>query len=217
MAQFDGSIFATVGADISDYQAAMNKIQSSTQRAFQKAQDAAANSSNRMVQRIGQIMAQLANNGESLGKRLGTAFSTGLKLSIGEIQRIAASIGEKIPQPIKNGFNKALTSINSSIKKAFNFDVSKAIQSPSKALYELSSMASRTGQNIARTFENLANSTLTFAARLPAPFRAGFNAIAMSAVSARDKVRNTFNNLATSLGSTATSQISASWVACSAV
>lgn len=120
MAQFDGSIFATVGADISDYQAAMNKIQSSTQRAFQKAQDAAANSSNRMVQRIGQIMAQLANNGESLGKRLGTAFSTGLKLSIGEIQRIAASIGEKIPQPIKNGFNKALTSINSSIKKAFN-------------------------------------------------------------------------------------------------
>ena len=34
MAQFDGSIFATVGADISDYQAAMNKIQSSTQRAF---------------------------------------------------------------------------------------------------------------------------------------------------------------------------------------
>ena len=28
MAQFDGSIFATVGADISDYQAAMNKIQS---------------------------------------------------------------------------------------------------------------------------------------------------------------------------------------------
>ena len=164
-----------------------------------------------MVQRIGQIMAQLANNGESLGKRLGTAFSTGLKLSIGEIQRIAASIGEKIPQPIKNGFNKALTSINSSIKKAFNFDVSKAIQSPSKALYELSSMASRTGQNIARTFENLANSTLTFATRLPAPFRAGFNAIAMGAVSARDKVRNAFNGLATSLGSTATSQISASW------
>ena len=211
MAGFDGSIYAYVGADIADYQAAMDKITTATQRAFETAQDAAVNNSNRLVQRVGQIMAQLANNGESLGKRLGTAFSTGLNLSIGEIQRVAASIGEKIPQPIKNGFNKAISSINNSIKNAFNFDISKAIQSPSKALYELSSMATRTGQNIARTFDNLANSTLTFATRLPAPFRNGFNAIAMSAVSTRDKVRNAFNGLATSLGSTATSQISASW------
>jgi hypothetical protein len=103
MAEFDGSIYAYVGADIADYQAAMNKITTATQRAFEKAQDAAVNNSNRLVQRVGQIMAQLANNGESLGKRLGTAFSTGLNLSIGEIQRIASSIGEKIPQPIKNG------------------------------------------------------------------------------------------------------------------
>jgi hypothetical protein len=99
MAEFDGSIYAYVGADIADYQAAMNKITTATQRAFEKAQDAAVNNSNRLVQRVGQIMAQLANNGESLGKRLGTAFSTGLNLSIGEIQRIASSIGEKIPQP----------------------------------------------------------------------------------------------------------------------
>ena len=40
------------------------------------------NNSNRLVQRVGQIMAQLANNGESLGKRLGTAFSTGLNISL---------------------------------------------------------------------------------------------------------------------------------------
>lgn len=78
------------------------------------------NSSNRLVQRVGQIMAQLANNGESLGRRLGTAFSTGLNLSIGEIQRIASSIGEKIPQPIKNGFNTALTAIQNSVNSLAN-------------------------------------------------------------------------------------------------
>ena len=46
-------------------------------------------------------MAQLANNGESLGKRLGTAFSTGLNLSIGEIQRMASSNWRKDPSAHK--------------------------------------------------------------------------------------------------------------------
>ena len=39
MAEFDGSIYAYVGADIDDYQAAMNKITTATQRAFEKAQE----------------------------------------------------------------------------------------------------------------------------------------------------------------------------------
>lgn len=120
MAEFDGSIFATVGADIKDYQQAMDQIAASTQRAFQKAQDAAVNSSNSMVQKVGQIMAQLASNGQPLGQRLGNAFSTGLNLSLGSIQRIAASIGEKIPQPIKNGFNQALTAIQSGVNAVSN-------------------------------------------------------------------------------------------------
>ncbi len=103
---FDGSIFADIGANTKDYEQAMARIVSTTQNAFRKAQDTAVNSSNKMVQIIGQIMAQLANNGESLGKRLGSAYATGLKLSIGEIQRIAASIGEKNSRTHKEWFSK---------------------------------------------------------------------------------------------------------------
>lgn len=114
---FDGSIFAEIGANTSDYEAAMAKIVSSTQNAFNKAQDAAVNSANKMVQMIGQVMAQLANNGQSLGQRLGNAYSTGLKLSLGQIQRIAASIGEKIPEPIKNGFSKAFTAVQAIVQR----------------------------------------------------------------------------------------------------
>ena len=170
MTQFDGSIFATVGADISDYQAAMNKIQSSTQRAFQKAQDAAANSSNRMVQRIGQIMAQLATNGQPLGQRLGNAFSTGLNLSLGKVQQIAASIGEKIPQPIKNGFNTALTAIQSGINAASN-----KIPVPIK-----------------NAFTNAANSVSSAASAMASKFSSAFSTVSSKANSAASAISNSF-------------------------
>lgn len=62
-------------------------------------------------------MAQLANNGQSLGQRLGNAYSTGLNLSLGEIQRIASRIGEKIPEPIKAGFAKISGPINNVISQ----------------------------------------------------------------------------------------------------
>lgn len=109
---FDGAINAYIGADTKSYEQAMNEIAASTQKAFQKAQDSAVNSSNRLVQMVGQVMAQLANNGQSLGQRLGNAYSTGLNLSLGEIQRIASRIGEKIPEPIRNGFSKLSTALN---------------------------------------------------------------------------------------------------------
>ena len=170
MAEFDGSIYAYVGADIADYQAAMNKITTATQRAFEKAQDAAVNSSNRLVQRVGQIMAQLANNGESLGRRLGTAFSTGLNLSIGEIQRIASSIGEKIPQPIKNGFNTALTAIQNSVN----------------------SLASKIPQPIQNAFTKATNSVSNFATSASSKVSSAFSTISSKANSAASAISNSF-------------------------
>lgn len=166
---FDGSIFADVGANTKDYEQAMARIVSTTQNAFRKAQDTAVNSSNKMVQIIGQIMAQLANNGESLGKRLGSAYATGLKLSIGEIQRIAASIGE-IPEPIKNGFNKAFSIIQNSVQK-----LSSAIPQPIKS-----------------AFTSATSAVVSLSSKITSAVSAAFNSVSSKASTVADKISSSF-------------------------
>ncbi|NBL19077.1 tape measure protein, partial [Streptococcus equi] len=173
---FDGSIFADVGANTKDYEQAMARIVSTTQNAFRKAQDTAVNSSNKMVQIIGQIMAQLANNGESLGKRLGSAYATGLKLSIGEIQRIAASIGEKIPEPIKNGFNKAFSIIQNSVQK-----LSSAIPHPIKS-----------------AFTSATSAVVSFSSKITSAVSAAFNSVSSKASTVADKISSSFGGRITS-------------------
>lgn len=183
---FDGSIFAEIGANTSDYEAAMAKIVSSTQNAFNKAQDAAVNSANKMVQMIGQVMAQLANNGQSLGQRLGNAYSTGLKLSLGQIQRIAASIGEKIPEPIKNGFSKAFTAVQAIVQR-----MAGAIPTPIKS-----------------AFSSATSSVISFASQISSALSNAFNTVGAKATVVADKISNSFGgkitsavtNLATKLG-----------------
>ena len=59
---FDGSIFAEIGADTRAYERAMNEIAVMTKQAFDNAQKAAVNSSNQMIQKIGQLMNELASN-----------------------------------------------------------------------------------------------------------------------------------------------------------
>lgn len=67
---FDGSIFADVGANTKDYEQAMARIVSTTQNTFRKAQDTAVNSSNKMVQIIGQIMANWRTTANRSGRDL---------------------------------------------------------------------------------------------------------------------------------------------------
>lgn len=198
MAEFDGSIYAYVGADIADYQAAMNKITTATQRAFEKAQDAAVNNSNRLVQRVGQIMAQLANNGESLGKRLGTAFSTGLNLSIGEIQRIASSIGEKIPQPIKNGFNTALTAIQSGVNSIAN-KIPQPIQNAfTKATSSVSSFATSATSKVSSAFSTISSKVSSASNTISNSF---VGKVGSSLTSLSSKAASVATKMASSLGS----------------
>lgn len=198
MAEFDGSIYAYVGADIADYQAAMNKITTATQRAFEKAQDAAVNNSNRLVQRVGQIMAQLANNGESLGKRLGTAFSTGLNLSIGEIQRIASSIGEKIPQPIKNGFNTALTAIQSGVNSIAN-KIPQPIQNAfTKATSSVSSFATSANSKVSSAFSTISSKVSSASNTISNSF---VGKVGSSLTSLSSKAASVATKMASSLGS----------------
>ncbi|HEP3024497.1 TPA: tape measure protein [Streptococcus pyogenes] len=209
---FDGSIFADVGANTKDYEQAMARIVSTTQNAFRKAQDTAVNSSNKMVQIIGQIMAQLANNGESLGKRLGSAYATGLKLSIGEIQRIAASIGEKIPEPIKNGFQKVIIPVASVIDKIRGnltgfinqtkmqlqnlVDIGKIRSAFAKAATGVDILTQRASSKL----NNLSAIFETVAGKLPRPFGTAFRKIASSVSTLNSSIQSVGGKISNSLG-----------------
>lgn len=120
---FDGSIFAEIGADTRAYERAMNEIAVMTKQAFDNAQKAAVNSSNQMIQKIGQLMNELASNSSTLGQKIGQGFKGGLNIALGEIHRIASNIGQRLPEPIQNGLNKvaqAFISLNSKISSALS-------------------------------------------------------------------------------------------------
>ena len=156
------------------------------------------NNSNRLVQRVGQIMAQLANNGESLGKRLGTAFSTGLNLSIGEIQRIASSIGEKIPQPIKNGFNTALTAIQSGVNSIAN-KIPQPIQNAfTKATSSVSSFATSASSKVSSAFSTISSKVSSASNTISNSF---VGKVGSSLTSLSSKAASVATKMASSLGS----------------
>lgn len=120
---FDGSIFAEIGADTRAYERAMNEIAVMTKQAFDNAQKAAVNSSNQMIQKIGQLMNELASNSSTLGQKIGQGFKGGLNIALGEIHRIASNIGQRLPEPIQNGLNKvsqAFIGLNSKISSALS-------------------------------------------------------------------------------------------------
>ena len=120
---YDGSVFAFIGADTKDYEKAMNDVIATTKKAFDDAQKAAVNSSNQMIQKIGQLMNELASNSGSFGQKIGQGFKGGLNIALGEIHRIASNIGQRLPEPIQNGLNKvaqAFISLNSRISSALS-------------------------------------------------------------------------------------------------
>lgn len=120
---YDGSVFAFIGADTKDYEKAMNDVIATTKKAFDDAQKAAINSSNQMIQKIGQLMNELASNSGSFGQKIGQGFKGGLNIALGEIHRIASNIGQRLPEPIQNGLNKvaqAFISLNSKISSALS-------------------------------------------------------------------------------------------------
>ena len=139
---FDGSIYAYIGADTKDYEKSMNEIVSNTKKAFDDAQKAAVNSSNQMIQKIGQLMNELATSNASIGQKIGQGFKGGLNIALGEIQRIASNIGQRLPEPIQSGLAKvtqAFTSLNSKI---------------SSALSPISNKFSQLGSTIGNTFSS---------------------------------------------------------------
>ena len=100
---FDGSIEALIGADLTEYDKAMNEVVNSTKKAFETAAQSASKSANQMIREVGELMNRLASNNQSLGSKIGQGLTGGLKIAMGELQRIASNIGAKLPEPLRNG------------------------------------------------------------------------------------------------------------------
>ena len=125
---YDGSIFAFIGADTKDYEKAMNDVIATTKKAFDDAQKAAVNSSNQMIQKIGQLMNELAKSNSTIGQKIGQGIKGGLNIALGEIQRIASNIGQRLPEPIQAGLNKigqAFAGLSSKVSSALSPITSK--------------------------------------------------------------------------------------------
>ena len=162
---FDGSIEALIGADLTGYEKAMSDVVSSTRKAFQNAAQEASKSANQMIREVGELMNRFANSNQNIGSKIGQGLTGGLKIALGELQRISSNIGAKLPDPIRRAFTRVSADIksvlgtmkndvatlgagiNSKIKKAFDFNISNAIKSPKSAFAEMAnsvdSMASR--------------------------------------------------------------------------
>ena len=163
MPNMTGSIEAFIGADISKYEAAMSKVANLTKTAFSNAQKNAMTSSNKIVRTVANVMAKLSATTKGVGTKMASGITTGLNTAVGQVQRIAARIGEKIPDPIKRGFDQ-ITSF-----------ASATVTTISNTLGKLVSVAGKTANGMMNAFNN------------------GFNKMSSGAVSGLNKISNHFS------------------------
>jgi TP901 family phage tail tape measure protein len=233
---FDGSIFAEIGADTRAYERAMNEIAVMTKQAFDNAQKAAVNSSNQMIQKIGQLMNELANNSSTLGQKIGQGFKGGLNIALGEIHRIASNIGQRLPEPIRKGFLNAYLNIksvlglmksdlsalgghvssvagkiNAALAKAFHFDLTKAIKSPKAMFVELNGAADAFATGFAAKIHKIGSVFTNLSGRLPGPFGSAFNSIGTSLAGFEARVLAVGGKITSALGNQVLNPIMQSW------
>lgn len=233
---FDGSIFADIGADTRAYERAMNEIAVMTKQAFDNAQKAAVNSSNQMIQKIGQLMNELASNSSTLGQKIGQGFKGGLNIALGEIHRIASNIGQRLPEPIRKGFLNAYlniksvlglmksdlstlgghvssvaSKINAALAKAFHFDLTKAIKSPKAMFVELNGAADAFATGFAAKIHKIGSVFTNLSGRLPGPFGSAFNSIGTSLAGFEARVLAVGGKITSALGNQVLNPIMQSW------
>lgn len=233
---FDGSIFAEIGADTRAYERAMNEIAVMTKQAFDNAQKAAVNSSNQMIQKIGQLMNELASNSSTLGQKIGQGFKGGLNIALGEIHRIASNIGQRLPEPIRKGFLNAYLNIksvlglmksdlsalgghvssiagkiNAALAKAFHFDLTKAIKSPKAMFVELNGAADAFATGFAAKIHKIGSVFTNLSSRLPGPFSSAFNSIGTSLAGFEARVLAVGGKITSALGNQVLNPIMQSW------
>lgn len=109
MGNFVGSITAIIGANTGDYKKAMSEIASLTSKTMNDVSNNMSNSTNSIVAKVGSIMGQLSSSVPAKLSGLKTSLVEPFNTAGGQIQRVIASIGEKIPGPFKSGFSKVGT------------------------------------------------------------------------------------------------------------
>lgn len=170
---FDGSINAIIGADLSQYNDAMNKVVNMTNSGMKATAAAATNHSNSMVQKVGQIMSKLSANMPTNLAGIAPAMTAVFTKAGGQIQRVIASIGEKIPQPFKSAFNQVASIAQSGYSK-----ISSGFSS---VLNSISKSASGLGSSVSSGFEKIASVANYTATKVPAPFKQAFQTIGYTA------------------------------------
>jgi len=107
--EITGSIKALIGADTSDYNKAMQQVLSVTNSTMNQVASKMSSSTNSIVSKVGSIMSQLSATIPSKLNGLKTSLVAPFSTAGGQIQRVIANIGAKIPEPFRSGFSKVST------------------------------------------------------------------------------------------------------------
>ena len=226
---FDGSIEAIIGADLTGYEKAMSDVVSSTRKAFQNAAQEASKSANQMIREVGELMNRLANSNQNIGSKIGQGLTGGFKIALGELQRISSNIGAKLPDPIRKAFTRVSADIksvlgamkndvatlgagiNSKIKKAFDFDISKAIKSPKSAFAEMANSVDSMAQRISSKVHSLGSVFTNSANNMSGSYKTAFGAIGDAMARLEARIQSTAGNLTSALGQKVLNPINSSW------
>ncbi|MBZ2109886.1 phage tail tape measure protein [Streptococcus infantis] len=226
---FDGSIEALIGADLTEYDKAMNEVVNSTKKAFETAAQSASKSANQMIREVGELMNRLASNNQSIGSKIGQGLTGGVKIAMGELQRIASNIGAKLPEPLRNGLirlsndikgifgtmkNEILSfgsKVNSGFKKAFSFDIANAIKSPKSAFAEMANSIDSMATRISSKAHSIGSVFANSAKNMSGPYKTAFNGIANSLAAFEARVLSAAQRVTSSLGQRVLNPINSSW------
>ena len=226
---FDGSIEALIGADLTEYDKAMNEVVNSTKKAFETAAQSASKSANQMIREVGELMNRLASNNQSIGSKIGQGLTGGVKIAMGELQRIASNIGAKLPEPLRNGLirlsndikgifgtmkNEILSfgsKVNSGFKKAFSFDIANAIKSPKSAFAEMANGIDSMATRISSKAHSIGSVFANSAKNMSGPYKSAFNGIANSLAAFEARVLSAAQRVTSSLGQSVLNPINSSW------
>ena len=226
---FDGSIEAIIGADLTGYEKAMSDVVSSTRKAFQNAAQEASKSANQMIREVGELMNRLANSNQNIGSKIGQGLTGGLKIALGELQRISSNIGAKLPDPIRRAFTRVSgdiksvlstmkndvatlgAGINSKIKKAFDFNISNAIKSPKSAFAEMANSVDSMAQRISSKVHSLGSVFTNSANNMSGSYKTSFGAIGDAMARLEARIQSMAGNLTSALGQKVLNPINSSW------
>ncbi|PEH49299.1 phage tail tape measure protein [Enterococcus faecium] len=168
---FDGSINAIIGADISQYSEAMSKLANTTTQTMSKISEMMSSSTGSITQKVGQVMGQLATPMLANVSKVMPQTVALFEKAGGQIQRTIASIGEKIPQPIKSGMSLATNAV--------------------------SSAASEMSAKLTQQTGLIKNGFSALASKIPPPFKTAFKTIGSSTSEVVTKI----TSLGTQVGS----------------